>query len=745
MKFKMLAKETLHLQSSLPGRKRWSVDGLRRQPLLAEQIEVKLSMKTGVTFVKANPLSGRVLVRFEETLLKTNVDILILEIIESITICQVDAEKKEDKSTKLSSINLHSEKPNKNIILALIRAVETQQQARSRWKAMGYSLLNNILSLTVPLSLGLIITIPLSGGLTFFTKLGLRNPVFQISLLGVVFFLSRMAESTIEYQCKKEWKQYASDIEHTLRVNTYAHIQHLDMADLENQSTGQLMNLIHYDPIKIRQFLETVPHSAIDKASSFVLGGIFLLFISPLAFFLALIPLPFLYGLYLRYHKTLSERYQIQSEREGYVNHLLANSLSGLPTIKSFTSEDYEQKRLAVSSQEMRNQMIDAYSLSTYYAGVTWYVISGGIALPIIYSGIMVLSGTLSTTTYILQCFLLPRLITIMAGLDHEYDLYHNAVSASQHVFNILNRKAQIVSGDSPLFLEANGGDLLFDEVSFSYPSNEIFKAFNLHISSNETIAFVGSTGSGKTTLIKLLLRFYDINEGQIRLDGVDIRHLALHDLRHAIGLVSQDVYLFSGTIYENLQYGRPTATFEEVIEAAKAAEALDFIQNLPDGFDTIIGERGQKLSGGQRQRLSIARTILKNPPILIMDEATSAVDNETEAAIQRSIARISRGRTTIIIAHRLSTIRHVDRIYLIRDGQVTEQGTHNELVTLDGYYAYLWKLQTGEHLLLDKPHAEMPVQVNKGENKQTKLIRYEPIRDEVGDYSPPTSSRMGS
>lgn len=697
IKKKMFTKVTMRLRSSLPGRERWDVNELRRKPLLAKQIEVGLSKKTGVTFVRANPLSGRVLITFEEDLLKTKVNLLILEIIENIATGQVNAEEIKKKSVNLPSVNIRPEKQNQNSILELIRAVETQQHIRSRWKATGYSVLNNILVLSVPLSLGLLISVPLHGGFPILMVLGLRNSLLQIGLLSSVFFTTKAAELVIQYNCKKEWKQYATDIEHALRIKAYAHLHYLDMADLENQSTGQLMNLIYSDSVKIRQFLETVPHATIQKITSLTLGSLFLLLISPIPFFLSLIPLPSLYWLFHRYHKKLSELYQIQGERESYVNLLLANSLSALPTIKSFTSEDYEQKRLAVSSQEMRQKMMDAYSLSTYYAGLTWYAISLGITLPIIYGGFMVIMGTLSSIMYILQCLLLPKVLTIMIGLDREYDLYHNAVAASQRLSDMLNRKAQIVNGNHQLFLDGKCGDILFDEVSFGYSSNEILKAFNLHISPNETIAFVGSTGSGKTTLIKLLLRFYDVKQGRILLDGVDLRNVNLHDLRQTIGLVSQEIYLFPGTIYENLQYGCPDATFEEIIEATKAAEALDFIQNLPDGFDTIIGERGQKLSGGQRQRLSIARTILKNSPILILDEATSSVDNETEAAIQRSITRISSGHTTIIIAHRLSTVRHVDQIYLIKNGQVTEQGTHNELVALDGYYAYLWKLQTGE------------------------------------------------
>jgi len=276
----------------------------------------------------------------------------------------------------------------------------------------------------------------------------------------------------------------------------------------------------------------------------------------------------------------------------------------------------------------------------------------------------------------------------------------------------------EIINGTQELPLETVRGEIHFDNISFTYrESHKIFDGFDLHIPAHHTVALVGATGLGKSTLLKLLLRFYEVDDGQVLLDGHNIRDLDLIDLRKSIGLVSQDVFLFEGTVYDNILYGRPEATREDVIAAAEAAEALEFILKLPKGFDASIGERGLKLSGGQKQRISIARAVLKDPPILIMDEATSSVDNETEGAIQRSIERISKGRTTIIIAHRMSTIRQVDQIYLLDNGRVEEQGTHEELLALDGGYAVLWKLQTGERD--DKKNGRAAAAAIKPNNKK--------------------------
>jgi ATP-binding cassette subfamily B protein len=265
---------------------------------------------------------------------------------------------------------------------------------------------------------------------------------------------------------------------------------------------------------------------------------------------------------------------------------------------------------------------------------------------------------------------------------------------------DLLDTPIAIHSGTISLPAREIRGEIDLQNVTFAYRDGlPVIKDLSLHIRAGSTIAIVGSTGSGKSTLVKLLLRLYEIQSGRIILDGIDIKDIFLYDLRRAIGLVSQDVFLFHGTVIENIAYGSPDATMDEIITAAKIAEAHEFIQRLPRGYETIVGERGQKLSGGQRQRLSIARAILKDPPILVLDEATSAVDNDTEAAIARSLEEITRHRTTIAIAHRLSTIRHSDRIYVMEHGSIVESGTHEELLDLGGIYANLWRVQTGERV----------------------------------------------
>ncbi|MCP4357146.1 MAG: ATP-binding cassette domain-containing protein, partial [Chloroflexi bacterium] len=299
------------------------------------------------------------------------------------------------------------------------------------------------------------------------------------------------------------------------------------------------------------------------------------------------------------------------------------------------------------------------------------------------------------------------RLLWPLTRLGQTLDLYQRAMASTNRVFDLLDTRPQIADGAESLTAAQVQGEVSFEQVHFRYQWRDydgfsdnrphVLHNLSLHIPAGETAAIVGPTGSGKTTVIKLLLRFYDVESGRVCVDGRDIQTLKMDSLRQAIGLVSQDVFLFHGTVRENITYGTFDAGLDEVVTAAKIAEAHEFITQLPNGYDTIVGERGQKLSGGQRQRISIARAVLKNPPILILDEATSSVDNETEAAIQRSMERISVGRTVIIIAHRLSTIRNADRIFVLENGILHEQGTHNKLAyESDGIYAGLWRVQTG-------------------------------------------------
>jgi ATP-binding cassette subfamily B protein len=320
-----------------------------------------------------------------------------------------------------------------------------------------------------------------------------------------------------------------------------------------------------------------------------------------------------------------------------------------------------------------------------------------GVTATLFLGGLAVANGTLSPGTYGFMVFIIQQLLWPFTDLSALMDEYQRGMASVRRVMGLLDTPIAIPHGDRSLPLHTVQGQVQFDNITFAYNRHHsVLKQLSLHIPAGTTIGIVGATGSEKSTLVKLLLRFYEVQSGRILLDGIDIRELSFLDLRQCIGWVSQDVFLFHGSVLENVRYGSFDATREQIIHAAKLAEAHEFIVQLPQGYDTIVGERGQKLSGGQRQRLAIARAILKDPPILILDEATSAVDNETEAAIQKSLQVITQNRTTIAIAHRLSTIRHSDCIYVLHDGQFVEQGTHEELLTFNGVYAKLWCVQSG-------------------------------------------------
>jgi ATP-binding cassette subfamily B protein len=338
-----------------------------------------------------------------------------------------------------------------------------------------------------------------------------------------------------------------------------------------------------------------------------------------------------------------------------------------------------------------------AITLSVAFQPVLRVFILSGFVLTLYLGGREVLQGNLTVGTYGFMVFIVQNLLWPFTELSEIMDEYQRAMASVRRVMSLLDTPVTIPHGHHSLPLETVRGEVQFDDITFAYTNrNPVLKHLSLHVPAEATIGIVGATGSGKSTLVKLLLRFYEVQSGCILIDGVDIRELNLLDLRQCIGWVSQDVFLFHGTVAGNIRYGSFDATREQIIHAAKLAEAHEFIEQLPQGYDTIVGERGQKLSGGQRQRLAIARAILKDPPILILDEATSAVDNETEAAIQKSLAKITQNRTTIAIAHRLSTIRSADCIYVMDKGQIVEQGTHEELLAIAGIYAGLWFVQSG-------------------------------------------------
>ncbi|MBE2224209.1 MAG: ABC transporter ATP-binding protein, partial [Anaerolineae bacterium] len=491
------------------------------------------------------------------------------------------------------------------------------------------------------------------------------------------------------------------------RMDAYDHTQRLDMAFFEERSSGGLMAVLNDDVNQLERFLDIGANEIIQLLTTIVvIGGIFIA-IAPEIAWMTILPMPIIIWGSIRFQKKLEPRYARMREQVGILNSQLSNNLGGIATIKSFTAEEHELARVSVESNEYRSRNRDAIALSAAFVPLIRMVIMAGFIAIMFAGGLLVVQGQLDVGGYSVLVFMTQRLLWPLTRLGETLDLYQRAMASTARIMDLLDTETLVNSGSEHLPTAEVKGEILLEDVSFSYAPGEngrypvtyptIINHLSLRIAAGQTAAIVGATGAGKTTLMKLLLRFYDVTDGHIRLDGHNLRDLQISDLRQAIGFVSQDVFLFHGTVRENIAYGTFDAPLEDIIEAAKLAEAHDFIMALPYGYDTIVGERGQKLSGGQRQRISIARAILKDPPVLVLDEATSSVDNETEAAIQRSLERIAVGRTTIVIAHRLSTVRNADVIFVLENGQLQENGRHEELVAIDkGIYAGLWHVQTG-------------------------------------------------
>jgi ATP-binding cassette subfamily B protein len=412
----------------------------------------------------------------------------------------------------------------------------------------------------------------------------------------------------------------------------------------------------------------------------------------------AFIPIPIILLGSIIFQKRLAPKYRNVREKAGDMAARLSNNLGGIFTIKSFATESWELERLKQDSRSYQLSNREAIRLSAAFIPLIRFAILFAFLAILLIGGLQAWQGDLEIGIYSFLVFITQRLLWPLTTLGHILDDYQRSMASTNRVLDLIDTQIKISGGSLRLDPKKVKGAINFRSVCFKYNErNDLLKNFNLEISAGSTIGIVGSTGSGKSSLVKLLLRLYALDSGEIELDGVPIREFELVDLRRAIALVNQEFYLFHGTIKENISYGNNEATPAQIKWAAKLAEASEFIERLPYGYDTLVGERGQKLSGGQCQRIALARAILKDAPILILDEATASVDNETEAAIQRSLSKITSNRTTIVIAHRLSTIKNADRIIVISKGSIVESGTHLSLLKNKGIYSDLWNVQAGE------------------------------------------------
>ncbi len=570
-------------------------------------------------------------------------------------------------------------------------------RARVR-RAAAWSVLNKAFDIAPPVLIGMAVDIVVNQEGALLARYGFETPRSQLVVLSIITFFIYAFESLFEYLHGVAWRNLAQSVQHDLRLDAYSHMQHLEMAYFEDQSSGNLMAILNDDVNQLERFLDIGANEILQVSTTVLLIGATFFVLAPSIAWVAFVPIPVIVWGSFRFQRKLEPRYAEVRERAGAISSLLANNLGGMATIKAFTAEGREEVRVATESESYRTANRSAITFSAAFSPLIRMAILVGFTATLLWGGILALEGSLAVGAYSVMVFLTQRLLWPLTRLGQTFDLYQRAMASTNRILDVLDTPAEIVSGDGVLDRDQVKGRIEFEDVGFAYRTGfPVLCDIELDLAPGATTAFVGSTGSGKTTLVKLLLRFYDASEGTIRIDGHDIRSLELHHLRRAMAVVGQDVFLFHGSVWDNIAYGKPDASHEEIRHAAETAEAHRFIMELPEGYDTIVGERGQKLSGGQRQRLSIARAVVVDPPILILDEATSSVDNETEAAIQRSLARLVVDRSTIVIAHRLSTIRHADVIHVVEEGRVVESGTHEELLDRDGSYAALWRVQTGE------------------------------------------------
>ena len=524
-------------------------------------------------------------------------------------------------------------------------------------------------------------------------KYDINDAMGMIIKLGVAMILLAILEMGCNYYITYKGHVMGACMEYDMRNDIFAHYQKLSFNFFDNEKTGQLMSRITSDLFDITELLRHGPEDVVISIIKFIGAFVILLNVNVYLTIVVFLVIPIMFAFATVVRKKMKRAFKANREKIADVNARIEDNLSGIRVVKSFANEAVEMEKFREGNTRFLSTKRDSYhAMADYHSGLNFFISLVNVVV-IVGGGMLIVKEIINVGDLITFLLYINILIDPIKKLINFTEQFENGITGFERFMDILEIEPDIKDKEDAEELEEVKGNISFENVSFKYndTTNEVFRNINLDVKAGEYVAIVGSSGVGKSTMCNLIPRFYDVSDGTIRIDGKDIKELTLKSLRNNIGVVQQDVYLFAGTVMDNIRYGRLDASEEEIIEAAKNANAHDFIMELPEGYHTYIGQRGIKLSGGQKQRLSIARVFLKNPPILIFDEATSALDNESEKVVQASLERLAKNRTTFVIAHRLTTIRNAENIIVLTEDGIKEKGTHEELLALGGIYDSLY------------------------------------------------------
>lgn len=742
-------------RSVIPGRQRWDVKLVLGRPRAAELLAAVLRRIPGITEAQASPITGGVLVRHDVRVRAADVGGIVRRAVALIaegparpgrptpTRPAAAPASRADRSLVVGSVLavgggaavgvalLRGSALSKQLVAlgglatatALVirkawrRTVDTTREAaeaggerhplleivgphRKRlYRAGALSVACQVSEMALGTFLGWTALVLIKGEAAPLVSLGLTTATAQLWGLAGLVAAACAAVAGLSYTSNLQWRRLGQEIEHDWRSSTYEHVQHLELRHLEGERTTRVAGALTEDVGQLGTFFAGSANDVLQLGTSLALLVPAFLLLAPQIAWIAFLPIPLIAWLSLRYQDQAAADYAVTGERRARLHSQLVNTLEAGATVKSFCTEGYEAEQIEELSEAAQESSRQTDRRTIRHAETVRACTTTSMAGTLLIGGRSVLNGTLRFEVFS-PLIGLPQMVLLrMNRLGGIADQYQRTMAAYDRVRRLHALPVEAEGTGGPLDVERVRGEIVLDEVTFSYPGRPpALDDLSLTIPAGRTTALVGATGSGKTTIAKLLMRFQDAELGAVLLDGRDVRDLPRRSLREAVGFVAQDPFLFDGSIADNIRYGSFGASDEAVVEAATMAEAHPFIATLPDGYHTLIGERGAALSGGQRQRIALARAILKDAPVVILDEATSAVDNETEAAIQRALRGFAADRTMVIIAHRLSTVRHADRIYVLdKGGIVAEQGTHDELLAQHGLYSSLWQLQAGE------------------------------------------------